>query len=160
MKIGVLVPELVPSQMSYFLTKNINDACSKNVSNDFVVFFENLSGKVIEPAFAMMNMTEIWTFEGYLITTSISTTLTAIKSMSPSEKYFYVWDLEWLRDHGKNFEYNIAAFTDKNVKLLARSESHAEAIKNYCNRDVVGIVEDFNIDQFIGVIENELCGTE
>jgi len=159
MKIGILVTDLVPSQMSYFLTKNINEVCSENISNDFVVFFENLSGKVIEPAFAMMNMTEVWSFEGCLITTNISTTLTAIKSMSPSEKYFYVWDLEWLRDHGKNFEHNITAFVNEEINLVARSESHAEAIKNYCNRDVVGIVEDFNINQFIGVIENEFCGT-
>ena len=140
MKIGISVNDLIPSQLSYYLTKNINEKCSDSVDHDFVIFFENLSGKIIEP---------------------ISTTLTAIKSMSPSEKYFYVWDLEWLRDRGKNFEYNIPAFIDKDIKLIARSETHAKAIKNYCNRDVIGIVEDFNLDQLIGVIkENELCRTE
>ena len=109
----------------------------------------------------MMNTTEVWSFQGHLITTSISTTMTAIKSMSPAEKYFYVWDLEWLRDHGKNFEYNIPAFIDEDISLIARSKTHAMAIKNYCNRDVIGIVEDFNLDQLIGAIEqNELCRTE
>ena len=161
MKIGISVNDLIPSQLSYYLTKNINEKCSDSVDHDFVIFFENLSGKITEPNFGMMNTTEIWSFQGHLITTSISTTLTAIKSMSPSEKYFYVWDLEWLRDRGKNFEYNIPAFIDKDIKLIARSETHAKAIKNYCNRDVIGIVEDFNLDQLIGVIkENELCRTE
>ena len=161
MNIGILVRDLVPSQLSYFLIKNVNQKCSESVDHDFVVFFENLSGKIIEPNFGMMNTTEVWSFEGHLITTTISTTLTAIKSMSPSQKYFYVWDLEWLRDLGKNFEYNIKAFIDEDINLIARSETHAKAIKNYCNRDVVGIVDDFNLEELIGVIKNnELCRTE
>lgn len=161
MNIGISVHDLIPSQLSYFLTKNINDKCSDSIEHDFVIFFENLSGKIIEPNFGMMNTTEVWSFQGHLITTSISTTMTAIKSMSPAKKYFYVWDLEWLRDLGKNFEYNIPAFIDEDINLIARSKTHARAIKNYCNRDVVGIVEDFNLDQLIGAIEqNELCRTE
>ena len=47
MKIGISVNDLIPSQLSYYLTKNINEKCSDSVDHDFVIFFENLSGKII-----------------------------------------------------------------------------------------------------------------
>ena len=155
MNIGILVPDLVPSQLSYFLIKNVNQKCSESVDHDFVVFFENLSGKIIEPNFGMMNTTEVWSFEGHLITTTISTTLTAVKSMSPSQKYFYVWDLEWNRANGKDFESSIGAYIDPEISLIARGHDHAKAIENYCNKKVCGIVPNFNIKQLMDIISHE-----
>ena len=77
--------------------------------------------------------------------------------MSNSKKFFYAWDLEWLRHMGKNYEHNIKAYTNRSVPIIARSESHADAIKNYCNREVAGIVEDFNMTQMTEIINNEIC---
>jgi|LULF01.1.fsa_nt_gb hypothetical protein len=158
LKMGFVVPDLIASQLSYYLIMNLNEQCATS-KNDYVVFFENVSSKVIDPHFAIMNTAELWTFDGTLISTTVSTTLTSINSMSPAKKYFYVWDLEWLREMGKNFEYNIKAFISDEVELIARSEDHSAAIKNYCNRDVIGIVDDFNINQFIRIIDNEVCNT-
>ena len=159
MKIGFVVPDLAPSQLSYYLIKNINEQCAIS-KDDFVIFFEDVSTKIIDPHFAIMNAAELWTFDGILISTTISTALTCINSMSTAEKYFYVWDLEWLREMGKNFEYSIKAFTSDEIRLIARSQDHAVAIKNYCNRDVLDIVEDFNINQFMRIIDShEICST-
>ena len=47
----------------------------------------------------------------------------------------------------------IQAYNNKGVDLIARSEDHAKAIKNYCNRDVCGIVTDFNMDQLMEIIK-------
>ena len=55
---------------------------------------------------------------------------------------------------GKDFQYMVTAFNNPQVKLIARSSEHALAIKNYCNRDVSGVVEDFNIQQLYEVINN------
>ena len=104
-----------------------------------------------------MNTTELPYFDGTLIATSISTCLTAIKSISPSKKIFYVWDLEWMRNTGRNYEHSIQAFIDKSVVLVARSESHAKAIKNYCNKTPSCIAEDFNIEKMMEVINNAVC---
>ena len=71
------------------------------------------------------------------------------------EKYFYIWDLDWHRQNGRDFEYTIQAYNNPQLNLIARSSSHAKAIKNYCNRDVCGVVDNFNIDQLMGVINNE-----
>ena len=45
-------------------------------------------------------------------------------------------------------------FLKEDIDLIARSEDHAKAIKNYCNRDVVGIF-DFNsgLESLMGIIK-------
>jgi hypothetical protein len=65
-----------------------------------------------------------------------------------------LWDLEWMRPHGKDFQHMVKAYNNPNVNLIARSSEHALAIRNYSNRDVCGVVEDFNIKQLYEVINN------
>tara|TARA_R100000808_G_scaffold63_1_gene514 strand:- start:10330 stop:10791 length:462 start_codon:yes stop_codon:yes gene_type:complete len=150
MKTGILVGDLGPSQLSYYIIKNCNKTLENNNKDDFIVFVENLSKFAMKPNFGLMSIDEVWSFyDGLLVATSISTSLQVKKATNNSKKCFYVWDLEWTRPHGRDFLYNIEAFKD--IDLIARSKEHAKAIKNYCNRDVVGIVEDFNLEQLYKV---------
>ena len=135
-QIGIIVDDLSASQLSYYLIKNINEFLEDSL-DDFVVFFENATSSIVAPEF------------------SISNTLSMLKSFSPERKIFYVWDLEWLRQHGKEFENTVKAFTDNNVTLVARSKEHALAIENYCNIKIEHIMENFNIKKLIRIIDNE-----
>ena len=155
MKLGTLIEDTSANQLSYYVIRNLNLATSDNEDEDFVVFFENATPNVIQPAFAVMNSSEIWNFDGVLVSTSVSNTLLSVSAIAPKKRYFYVWDLEWTRPRGKDYEYNISAYSDKDVSLIARSDDHAKAIKNYCNRDVCGIVSNFNLNQLMDVINNE-----
>ena len=47
MNIGISVHDLIPSQLSYFLTKNINDKCSDSVEHDFVIFLKTCLAKLL-----------------------------------------------------------------------------------------------------------------
>ena len=149
MKTGIVVGDLGPSQLSYYIIRNCNKELEHNNKDDFIVFVENLSKFAMQPNFGLMSIDEIWSFDGLLVATSISTSLQVQKATNNSKKYFYVWDLEWTRPHGHDFLYNIEAF--KNINLIARSGEQAEAIKNYCNIDVSGIVEDFNLQELYKV---------
>ena len=150
MKTGIVVGDLGPSQLSYYVIRNCNKALESNNKDDFIAFVENLSAFAMQPNFGLMSIDEIWSFDnGLLVATSVSTALQVKKATNNSKKYFYVWDLEWTRNHGHDFLYNIEAFKD--INLIARSEEHALAIKNYCNRDVAGIVEDFNLEELYKV---------
>ena len=144
MKLGVMLEDTSANQLSYYVIRNLNFATNNDKDEDFVVFFENATPSVIQPAFAIMNSSEIWNFDGVLISTTATNTLLSINAIAPKKKFFYVWDLEWARPHGKGFNYMIKAYSNKEVNLIARSDDHAKAIKNYCNRDVCGIVPDFN----------------
>ena len=59
-----------------------------------------------------------------------------------------------MRPHGKDFQYMVRAYNNPSVNLIARSSEHALAIKNYCNRDICGVVEDFNMKQLYEVVSN------
>ncbi len=153
MKLGFLVKDLWLSQMAYYLTMNMNGYKTIEGIDDAVVFFEDVSQYSVSPLFSTMNSSEIWGFDGVLVSTCISTTLNSIAAIGPSQKIFYVWDLDWMR-HNKNYEYNIQAF-DPDVKIVARSKDHGVAIKNYCNREPNGYVNNFNLQEFIKVIKDE-----
>ncbi len=153
-QIGVLLEDLSASQLTFYVIKNINDYLEKS-DIDFVAFFQNSTASMITPRFSTMSVSETWSFSGTVIATSVSTALSIQKTCIPAKKYFYVWDLDWHRRGGQDFEYTIQAYNNPELNLIARSSSHAKAIKNYCNRDVCGIVDNFNIDQLIGVINNE-----
>ena len=151
MRIGVLMKNFSCSQLSFYVIRNINEVCNKRPENAYIGFFENISGNVIEPSFCLMNMSEVWGFEGVLVTTSASTALTLIKSISPSKKYFYVWDLEWLRNP-HNYHTLLAIYRHPSISLIARSESHAKAIENFCNKRVAGVMDDFKLSDLGDII--------
>ena len=153
-QIGVLLEDLSASQLTFYVIKNINDYLE--ISDiDYVAFFQNSTASMITPRFSTMSVSETGSFSGTVIATSVSTALSIQKTCIPAKKYFYVWDLDWYRRGGQDFEYTIQAYNNPELNLIARSSSHAKAIKNYCNRDVCGVVDNFNIDQLMGVINNE-----
>ena len=151
-KIGFIVDDLSSSQLSYEVISSIN-SFDTSFDQDFVVFFENSSPMVIEPFFGVMNLQELWGFDGIAIATSVSSCLSLSNTQSPIKKFFYVWDLEWSRNRS-SYDQGIQAFLKEDINLIARSEDHAKAIKNYCNRDVVGIF-DFNsgLESLMGIIK-------
>jgi hypothetical protein len=151
-KIGFIVDDLSSSQLSYEIISSIN-SFDTSFDQDFVVFFENSSPMVIEPFFGVMNLQELWGFDGIAIATSVSSCLSLSNTQSPIKKFFYVWDLEWSRNRS-SYDQGIQAFLKEDIDLIARSEDHAKAIKNYCNRDVVGVF-DFNsgLESLMGIIK-------
>ena len=153
-KVGVVIDDLSAGQLSYHIIKNINNYVEES-STYFVAFFQNSTSNMMPMTFSSMCINEIWNFDGAAIATSVSTALAISKTFSPRRKYFYVWDLEWCRKNGREFEYNVQAFNKQDINLIARSEDHAKAIKNYCNRDVVGVVENFNINKLMEIINHE-----
>lgn len=153
-QIGFIVNDTTASELSFRLIKGINDYLDDGAKEDFVLFVENSSANIIEPNFATMSMSEIWNFDGTLISTSVSTTLSMNKCFAPKAKYFYVWDLEWIRNTGMKYEQTIQAFSNEGTKLIAKSGDHAKAIKNYSNKNVDHIIENINIKS-IARITNE-----
>jgi hypothetical protein len=153
-QIGFIINDTTASELSFRLIKGINDYLDDDGKQDFVLFVENSSASIIEPHFATMSMSEIWNFNGSLISTSVSTSLSMNKCFAPKAKYFYIWDLEWIRNAGREYEKTIQAFSHKETKLIAKSKDHAKAIKNYSNREVDYTIQNINIKE-IARITNE-----
>ena len=92
MKLGLILEDTSANQISYHAIRNLNFATNNNNDKDFVIFFETATPNVIQPAFAFMNSSEIWNFDGTLISTTAANTMLSINAIAPKKKFFYVWD--------------------------------------------------------------------
>lgn len=149
MKLGVLLDNLGPNQLALNVITNGN----KVRDTDFIAFYENSAKPYISPDFAIMQAFEAWGYRGILIATSLSTASQMITFPVCKEKYFYVWDLEWIRMKEKYFKTLHSIYSNPKLKLIARSNSHKKIIEDCWNTPVVGIVDDFDLTQMNEIIK-------
>lgn len=152
-KLSLLLNNTGSSQIAYFAIREINKMAEKRPSVDATIFYENIQRNCLPPNFAIMQIAEAWNQDGSIIATSLSTAHKMMGFMS-QKKFFYVWDLEWIRNGGQSqYEHYFQVYTNDSVGLIARSESHKKCIENAFNREVVGVVPDCNMDKMIEVIQ-------
>ena len=127
--LGIIIPHMGSSQISY---EAINLASKMN---NAVIFFEQLVAPCVPVQCSTMCITEVMTFSGLLVTTTIENTIMAAKisNRKKLKLVFYVWDLEWLRPGKNNYLHNIAAYNLADV-LVVRNQDHVAPLLNYCNR--------------------------
>lgn len=142
LQINFLVRDLIASQLSYYLTKNLNDA--QNING--IVFYENLVPPCLIPKFTTMNISEAWAQPGISIATTLSTAHKLVNFTGRAKKYFYVWDLEWLRGRNRVYTMYSPFFCNNELTLIARSEEHKKIIENNFNREIKIVCPDFNMD--------------
>ena len=145
-RIAAILSNLGPSQNSFYLIKEFNKLV-KDVKYAPVCFYNNLSPPVVKSFFSCMNISYYSTYYGYTIASSVETANLMLKTHNSSEKIFYVWDLEWLR---KPIAFNdvVSIMRDERITLVARSEHHKDLIEKYANKEVAGIVDNWNMKQF------------
>lgn len=154
MKLGIAVKDLGPSQLGYYLTRNVNAALLANPILDITAFFENQVPPALAANFATMPMYEAWGFAGNIVATTFLTAQKAQKCQAPARKFFYVWDIEWARFHTRrSYEEWSSVYRDPALSLLARSAEHKALIESCWNRPVVAVVDDMNINQLLEAVQ-------
>ena len=149
-KIAAILDTLAASQNSFYLIKEFNKLQENNVYSP-VCFYSNLSATPIKAKFACMNISYYSHFDGVTIASSIDSANTMLKTMNRSKKFLYLWDMEWLRQP-MDFNYVNSVLSHPNLAIISRSNSHKQLIENYCNREVAGVVEDWNMEQLEQII--------
>ena len=151
--VAAIVDDLSASQKSFYLIKEFNKAATlKDMSMS--VFYGRPTVPVIVPHFSYRNMSFLSGYNGIAIATNLSNANALLKSHNNSKKYLYIWDIEWLTTP-TNFVAACDILLDNRLKLIARSESHATIINNFCNKQVVGIVDNWNIGELLTIVASE-----
>lgn len=150
-KLGFIVPHLGASQLSYSLLRNINQAVANDVSIDYNIFYEDMQKPCINPGFCVLQIHEAYEYKYPLIATSFNTANKLIRFPGTTKKFFYVWDLEWLRP--KSIDYNQLAevYQNSELQLICRSNSHKKAVEDAWNVPVNHIVEQINLKKFMEI---------
>jgi len=148
--IAAILQNLGPSQKSFYMIKEFNKLASLK---DFSVsaFYNRPSMPVIKPFFSCRNISFLSGFNGLAIATSLQDASSLLKSDNNSKKYLYLWDIEWLINP-MPFSTAINILLDKRLNIIARSKSHALTIENFCNKKPVGIVDNWNLNQLISLL--------
>lgn len=154
MNINFLVNDIGAGQLGYYLTTQLNELGNTHPEIDGIVFYNNLHKHCIHPNFAIMQMIEIWQQKGPSIATSLSTASKLVHCPGPSPKFFYIWDLEWLRHKQKTYSSLRSIICVPDLILIARSESHKVIIENCFNCCIKYIVDDFDMEQIVEIISS------
>jgi hypothetical protein len=151
---GFILSNLGFSQSYAMLAQEINKIHNNVNPNmyDFCVFSESpQDDRIINNNFAISDLFWSYTFRGHLIATNLNTA-EKILHMPCLSKTFYVWDLEWLRLQRFQYEHLSEIYGNKKLKLVARSQEHADLIEDSWNCKVYSVIEDFKLDGFIELL--------
>ena len=154
MKAGILVDRIDSSQLSFNITNCVNYISSNMVNIDIIVFTKEPSAPVLTPLFSIMPETEVWGFDAPVISTSLETADTLLQATGPTQKYFYIWDLEWMRIQDFMHRDLSAIYNNENIELIARSKRHRDII-NKCWKNPAHVMNDFDHKDLIKVIKND-----
>ena len=105
--IGIVLNHLGASQLAYLAIHNAN-TINKKGEHELLLFFKTMVQPCLVVQAACMHIAELYSFTGTIISTDIDSNITVINIPTACKKVFYVWDLEWLRDH-KDYKYNMVS---------------------------------------------------
>ena len=153
MRVGVLLPRYNDCQLAYECVRSINAHIYDSVEDDYILFYENISNFPVVPLCAAMTPDEMCMFnDGILISTNMNNLESTIKTVNTSQKVLYLADIEWIRpNYNRNYKQNLECLDG--VKLIARSDRHAQILRNYCDRDV-SVMRNFNIPEIVRQVKN------
>jgi len=151
--IAAVVDSLGPSQKSFYLIKEFNKAASRQdvcVS----VFHKRSSISVVPTMFSCKNISCLSAFHHTAISTNLEEASILLNSSNNSDKYLYLWDFDWLTSRIK-FRDAMKILLDSRLKIIARSDEHADMIKNYCNKSPSGIIDNWDIQSLINLTQED-----
>jgi hypothetical protein len=148
--VAALVNDLAISQKTFYLISQFNQ-CIDNTDLSVGVFNIRASRPPIKPLFGCKNVAFLNAYNGVVISTTMEEAEISLKASNNSKKFLYLWDLDWL-ENPVYFSVAMRILRDDRLKIIARSSSHAEMIEEFTNRPVEGIVDNWDMDQLLGIV--------
>ena len=150
MNIEAILNDLSRSQKSFYLIKTFNKFID-DVSISPSVFQSRSCNPVIQPLFSCRQTSSLSSYNGVIISTSLEDAELTLRTSNNTDKFLYVWDLSWLYNPIR-FSQAMQTLRNDNLKIIARSDSHASVIKNFCNKPVVDILSDWQSDKLLNIV--------
>lgn len=101
--------------------KDISDAINGNIGNklqDASIFYDNVGFNPFQIKCGIFNSTDLWNFSGSLVTTSLSTTMSALKIVNKIDLYYYYGFEEKINPLSLIYIIN-----NSQIKFIAKTEN-------------------------------------
>lgn len=146
MKTMILLNHLGFGEENYEIFRDVNKIASDTIE-ELSIAVNDVSTKVIEVNTAVTNVAEISCFQdGVLIATNLVNASQILNAHTSSTKLLYLWDLDWM--HALfDYEWMYNVLTNDKLKIIVRSESHRDAVLNLCNKEPIGVIQDFSLEK-------------
>lgn len=89
MNLGVYIQSLADNEKLKEISDAINNNLSTGILNDASLFYDNVAYNHYKFRCGLFNSTDLWNFNGKLITTSLSTTISSLKIVNKIQIYYY-----------------------------------------------------------------------
>lgn len=117
MKLGFYVDTNGGTPQNTEIYNFLNDAVDKKEVEDAAVFFNTINFNPVQPKFGMFDATELWSFTGNLITTSVMNTVKA-KNVVNKFKMAYLFNSQ---DKNEQSLFELARIANE-MKVLVTNE--------------------------------------
>jgi len=154
LNISAVVNSLGPSQKSFYLIKEFNKS-RENTDISASVFYERPAIPVTPTLFSCRNISFFSDYQGIAIATKLEDASTLLNTHNNAVKCLYLWDIDWLTS-SINYRPACDILHNQKLNLIARSESHAAMIENFCNRKCAAIIDDWNLEQIIDFYDDHM----
>ena len=141
MQIGIIVPHLAISQLSYLITQQVNRG-----DDEYVIFQKHPYPPIQRVYTSVYSICEIPKFTGVLIGSDLDSAKYMMNLTTPARKLYYPWHMEWMR-HGNDYLSTVKTIMSPQLEIIARSQSYADQIR-IMNREPSAIIPDYDLGAF------------
>lgn len=137
MNLGIYISSLSDKEQLNHISSLVSANLNNKMLYDISIFYDDIDFNPNNTQCGMFNSTDLWSFNGNLIVTSLDAMITALKVINNINIfYYYGWDQE------KNVLRLITNL--KNVKIICRSDEQSREVYRLTGQKAIGISENFN----------------
>jgi len=143
-KFGIILNNYGQNQLAFDTLQTANEFLRMGNKVDLTLFYETPVPLRQSPLTALMNLYEAWNYDGTVVATSVSSAFKVLGMPIPNQRYFYVYNPEWIHNHTIYEAYYKLAKSD--IEFIARTKEHADLIINNFNKVPKFILEQMNVE--------------
>jgi hypothetical protein len=153
MNLGIYVDTVVDNELLGPISLMLNEGLQSKVLSDASIFYDGIGHNPYPVVCGMFNSTDIWNFDGNLITLSRTTSTKALNTVNNfSLFYYYGWE------NTKNTIDLLKLAYDDNVNIICRDEEGKKELNRLTGKECVGVSDNFNdILDIISRCKNGRC---
>ena len=154
--IAAVMTSLDFSDKCFYMIKEFNKALEltdKRISTSLFFSVPTSEPLPVKSCFAHQFSYYLESYQGMAIATNLKDAQTTLKMSGGADVYLYLWDLPW-NNKTVEFEECVKVMRDSRLSIIARSDSHARAIENFCNKKPVAIIDNWDIEKLSELYKN------
>jgi len=125
----------------YDKLRSISDAINRSIDSgklkDASIFYDNISHNPFQIKCGLFNATDLWNFNGLLISTCLNTSMSAMKIVNSIDIYYY-YGFE-----NKVNPLSLIYLLNNKIKFISRSQSDSEDLYRKTKQKSVNISPSF-----------------